>query len=144
MYLRMMIKKTINKLHSLPLSFYANETTAGLKGTTMKKIAGIVLAAFLGLSAPAFAQSKTEKTGNDLKKGAAKAWQGTKKGAKVVGNKTAEAASKGKAAVTDKKSNTWIGPEGQTIYISGDNRYYWINGKGKRIYVSEAALKAKS
>ena len=102
----------------------------------MKKIIGFGLIALLGLSAPAMAQQK-------VKAGAKKAWNGTKKGAKVAGNKTAEVASKGKARVTDKKSDTWIGPEGQTIYIAGD-RYYWINGNGKRIYVSQSALKARN
>ena len=110
----------------------------------MKKILGIVIVVFMGLSAPVFAQSKTEKAENGVKKGATKAWEGTKKGAKTAGNKTAEVASKGKAKVTDKKSEQWIGPEGQTIYIDDDKIYYWTNGKGKRIYVSEAALKAKS
>jgi hypothetical protein len=110
----------------------------------MKKIIGIALVAILGLSAPAFSQNKVDKAGKAVKKGASKAWHGTKKGAKAVGNKTAEVASKGKARVTDKKSDAWIGPEGQTIYVSDDNRYYWVNGKGKHIYVSEAALKARN
>src|SRR5215203_1989600 len=110
----------------------------------MKKIFGIALIAVLGFSAPVFAQSTTEKAGNGVKKGASKAWSGTKKGAKAVGNKTAEVASKGKAKVTDKKSDEWIGPEGQTIYVDDGNKYYWVNGKGKRIYVSEAALRAKT
>ena len=102
----------------------------------MKKIFGIAVIALLGLSAPAVAQEKIEK-------GAKKAWKGTKKGAKKVGNNTAEVASTGKAKVTDKKSDKWIGPEGQSIYVDNNNKYYWINGKGKRIYVSEAALRAK-
>lgn len=110
----------------------------------MKKITGIALAALLGLSAPALAQSKAEKAGNGIKKGASKAWQGTKKGAKTVGNKTAEVASKGKARIVDKKSEEWTGPEGQTIFVTSDHQYYWVNGKGKRIYVSEAALRARN
>jgi len=110
----------------------------------MKKIFGIALIAVLGFSAPVVAQSTTEKAGNGIKKGASKAWSGTKKGAKAVGNKTAEVASKGKAKATDKKSDEWIGPEGQTIYVDDGNKYYWVNGKGKRIYVSEAALRAKT
>jgi len=110
----------------------------------MKKILVIAGIALLGLSAPTFAQSKTEKAEQGVKKGATEAWHGTKKGAKKVGNETAEIASKGKATVTDKKSEQWTGPEGQTIYIDNDKKYYWINGKGKKIYVSEAALKAKS
>jgi len=110
----------------------------------MKKIFGIALIAVLGFSAPVVAQSTTEKAGNGIKKGASKAWSGTKKGAKAVGNKTAEVASKGKAKATDKKSDEWIGPEGQTIYVDDGNKYYWVNGKGKRIYVSGAALRAKT
>ena len=109
----------------------------------MKKIFAIGIIAFIGLSSPSFAQSKTEKAAQGVKKGTGKAWQGTKKGAKKAGNKTAEVASKGKANVVDKKSARWIGPQGQTIYIDANNRYYWINGNGKRIYVSEAALRAK-
>jgi len=103
----------------------------------MKKIFGLALIALLGVSAPSFAQSK-------VKKGAEKAWEGTKKGAKTAGNKTAEVASKGKAKVTDKKSDTWVGPEGQTIYVDDGSKYYWVNGRGKRIYVSESALKARN
>src|SRR4051794_19456945 len=110
----------------------------------MKKILVIAAVALLGTYTPSFAQSKVDKAENSVEKGAKKAWHGTKKGATKAGNKTAEVASKGKAKITDKKSEQWTGPQGQTIYIDNDNRYYWINGKGKKIYVSEAALKAKS
>jgi hypothetical protein len=109
----------------------------------MKKIFSIAVIALLGLSAPAFAQSKTDKAAQGVKKGAKKAWHGTKKGAKKVGDETAELATTGKAKVTDKKSEEWVGPEGQTIYVDDGNKYYWINGKGKRIFVSQSALKAK-
>ena len=102
----------------------------------MKKVFGIAVVALLGLSAPALAQDKVEE-------GAKKAWKGTKKGAKKAGHKTAEVASKGKARVTDQASDVWMGPEGQTIYLDG-TRYYWINGRGKKIYVSESALQAKA
>ena len=114
----------------------------------MKKIAGFTLIALLGLAAPSFAQDKkenvAEKAWHGTKKGADKAWHGTKKGAKAAGNKTAEEASKGYANVHDKKSDTWVGPEGQTIYVDDGNKYYWVNGHGKKIYVSESALKARN
>lgn len=104
----------------------------------MKKIFGLALIAILGISAPAFAQdSKVEK-------GAKKAWRGTKKGAKAAGNKTAEVASKGAARVHDKKSDEWVGPNGQTIYVDDNSKYYWINNRGKRIFVEESALKART
>lgn len=103
----------------------------------MKKVFGLALIAVLGISAPSFAQSKVEK-------GTKKAWKGTKKAGKAVGHKTAEVSSKGAARVTDKKSDEWTGPQGQTIYVDDVNRFYWVNGRGKRIYVSESALKARN
>lgn len=110
----------------------------------MKKILGIAIISLLGLCAPSFAQSKVDKAAHGVKKGASKAWQGTKKGAKKVGNETAEVTKKGVARVTDKKSDQWVGPQGQTIFIDDLGKYYWINGKGKKIYVSESALKARN
>jgi hypothetical protein len=110
----------------------------------MKRFLGITAIALLGLSAPSFAQSTVKKAENGVEHGAKKAWHGTKKGAKAVGHKTAEVTKKGVARVTDKKSDQWIGPEGQTIYIDDLGKYYWINGKGKKIYVSESALKARN
>lgn len=115
----------------------------------MKKVIGLAFIALLGLSAPAFAQDNkvekgAKKAWSGTKKGANKAWHGTKKGAKAVGNKTAEVASKGAAHVADKKSDQWVGPEGQTIYVDDVNKFYWINGHGKHIYVSESALKARN
>jgi hypothetical protein len=114
----------------------------------MKKMFGMALIVLLGLSAPAFAQDSkvergTKKAWKGTKKGASKAWQGTKKGAKTAGNKTAEVTSKGAARVHDRKSEEWIGPQGQTIYVDDGSKYYWINGSGKRIYVSESALRAR-
>ena len=110
----------------------------------MKKIFGLAFIALLGLSAPSFAQSTVDKAANGVKKGADKAWHGTKKGAKAVGNKTAEVTEKGVARVKDKRSEEWVGPSGQTIYIDDLGKYYWINGKGKKMYVSESALKARN
>jgi len=110
----------------------------------MKKVFGLALVALLALSVPSFAQSKTDKAAHGVKKGATKAWEGTKKGAREIGDNTAEVTKKGVARATDKKSDAWVGPEGQTIYIDDLGKYYWINGKGKKIYVSESALKARN
>ncbi|HEV8285296.1 MAG TPA: hypothetical protein VGQ09_13360 [Chitinophagaceae bacterium] len=69
--------------------------------------------------------------------------QEVKKGAKKTANKTAEIASKGKARVTDKVYKDKVGPSGQTIYIDDHSKYYWIDKKGHRHYVTEAELKNK-
>lgn len=64
-----------------------------------------------------------------------------KKTAKGVGHKTAELAAKGAAKVVDKTYKGKVGPAGQTIYIDNQSHYYYVNSKGKRIYVLETDLK---
>ncbi|OLY92948.1 hypothetical protein SAMN05444008_10444 [Cnuella takakiae] len=100
----------------------------------MKKILSIAaILAATSLTVPAFAQnSKVEKVGQDIKKGAKKA-----------GNKTAEIASKGKSRVTDTEHKDKVGPNGENIFIDNHSRYYWVDDKGKRHYVTEGQLKDK-
>ena len=97
----------------------------------MKKTIVILLFTFFGLSS--ITQAQVVK----------KAAKGVKTGAKAVGNKTAELATKGKAKVTDKESAEWVGPEGQKIYVDDGSKYYWINEKGGRVFVTKDQLKAK-
>src|SRR5215212_3115440 len=100
----------------------------------MKKILAVLSIAFLGFSFSAVAQvkEKTKQAGHEIKKGATK-----------LGNKTAEVASKGKSRVTDKVYKCKMAGGGQTIYIDDHSRYYWIDRKGHRHYVTEAQLKDK-
>ncbi|MDB5208919.1 MAG: hypothetical protein JWR72_3994 [Flavisolibacter sp.] len=114
----------------------------------MKKIFGIAaLAALMGIASPSNAQDTTRSTigkvGHGIKKGSKKAWKGTKKGAKAVGNETAELATKGKGEITDKTSDQWVGSNGQKIYVDDGNKYYWVSEKGKRVFVTEKEMKPK-
>ena len=96
----------------------------------MKKVVGIgIMSLFLGLSGTTFAQEKVKEE--------------VKKDAKKVGNKTAEVASKSKAKITDQRHKDKVGPNGQTVYIDNHAKYYWVDKKGHRHYVTEAQLKAK-
>jgi len=97
----------------------------------MKKIIGISLFLFFGFASVTNAQV-VKKTGHAVKTGA-----------KKVGNKTAEVASKGKARVTDRRYEGRTGPNNETIYIDDHSKYYWIDKKGKRHYIAESALKTK-
>jgi hypothetical protein len=64
--------------------------------------------------------------------------------AKEIGNKTAELASKGKSAVVDEVYKNKIGPQGQTpIYIDHSSKYYYVDKKGKKLYVPKSDLKDK-
>ena len=99
----------------------------------MKKLIGIfAFIFFMGLSYSVNAQV-VKKTTHEVKKGA-----------KKVGNKTAEVASKGKSKVTDQVYKDKVGPGGQTIYIDNHSKYYWIDKKGHKMYLTEAELKDKT
>lgn len=95
-----------------------------------------LLAVGFSISAAGFAQDKkdTLKVNPDPK---------IKKTAKKVGNKTAEIAAKGAAEVVDQVYKGKVGPQGQTIYIDNESKYYYINKKGRKVYVSKARLKDK-
>jgi hypothetical protein len=98
----------------------------------MKKLIGIsILAMLLGFSS-ANAQDTTKKVTTKVKEGAVKA-----------GNKTAELASKGKNAITDKVYKDKEGPNGETIYINKHSKYYWIDKKGHKVPISENELRSK-
>lgn len=98
----------------------------------MKKLIGIFAFLFLmGVSYTVNAQVVKKTT------------HSVKKGAKAVGNKTAEVASKGKAVVTDQVYKGKVGPAGQTLYIDNHSKYYWIDKKGHRNYITEAEMKEK-
>jgi|SRR5215204_994977 len=96
----------------------------------MKKIFSICLVTlFLGFSSVAVAQDDTSKV---------------KKAAKKTADKTAEVTSKGKAKITDQHHKDKVGPNGETIYIDNHSKYYWVDKKGHRHYVTEAQLKPKT
>jgi len=98
----------------------------------MKKLIGIsILAMLLGISS-ANAQDTTKKVTTKVKEGAKKA-----------GNKTAEIASKGKNAITDKIYKDKEGPNGETIYIDKHSKYYWIDEKGHKVPISKNKLRNK-
>lgn len=100
----------------------------------MKKIFGILLmTSFLAVASTAVAQDDDD----------GKVKKEVKKGAKKVGNKTAEVASKGKAKATDSKHKDKVGPNGETVYIDNHSKYYWVDKKGRRHYLTDAQLKPK-
>ena len=100
----------------------------------MKKIIGIGLFLFFGMASVSQAQDK-DHTKEEK--------QTVNKDAKKVGNKTAEVASKGKSKVVDKTVKDRVGPNGETVYIAHDNRYYWVDKKGHKTYITSSQLKNK-
>lgn len=92
----------------------------------MKKLTGILLFSFL-IAAGADAQ-----VGKKIDTAAHK-----------VSHKTAKVASRGKSAVVDNKYKDKVGPNGETIFIDHSSKYYYIDNKGKKVYVPKASLKDK-
>ena len=60
-----------------------------------------------------------------------------KKTAKKVDNKTAEIAVKGTSAILDKTYKGKAGSNGQAIYIDSKSRYYYVDAKGTKVYLSK-------
>lgn len=108
----------------------------------MKKLfKSAMFAASLFAVSASYAQTHKDTTlGQKVGTTAKKGWHATKKAASAVGNKTAEVASKGASAVADKKYAEKVGPQGQTIYIDKNSYYYYVNKKGRHIYVPKAKL----
>jgi hypothetical protein len=98
----------------------------------MKKFIGISILALLVAFSSANAQDTAKTVTTKVKEGAVK-----------VGNKTAELASKGKNAITDKIYKDKEGPNGETIYINKHSKYYWIDEKGHKVPISRNKLVSK-
>jgi hypothetical protein len=98
----------------------------------MKKFIGILVLALLVGFSSTHAQDSAKKVSTKVREGAVKA-----------GNKTAELASKGKNAITDKIYKDKEGPNGETIYIDKHSKYYWIDKKGHKVPISKNKLRSK-
>jgi hypothetical protein len=109
-----------------------------------KRVLACVMAGCFGFFTVAVHAQESTTAGQDIKSAAKKTGKAIGKGAKKAGNKTAELASKGKAVVIDKVYDGKQGPGGQTIYINNKSKYYWVDKKGHRHYITESELKDKS
>jgi hypothetical protein len=105
----------------------------------MKKAFIYLLGFVLTITSTVYAQEEEKKDDGVVKK----TGRTIKKGAKKVGHKTAELGSKGFAKVVDRTYDGKVAPNGRTVYITEDSRYYWVDKKGARHYVKESQLKDK-
>lgn len=83
------------------------------------------------------AQTKVEKAAD-------KTGKAIGKGAKIVGNKSAELATKGFAKVKDKTYKGKVAPDGSDVYIDKSDKKYYLNKEGKKIYLKKSEIKNKS
>lgn len=65
----------------------------------------------------------------------------TEETAKKVGDKSAEVAVKGASKVVDKTYKNKMAPDGSNVYIDNKNRKYYIDQKGKKIFLKASEIK---
>jgi len=63
--------------------------------------------------------------------------------AKKVGNKTASTAVKGVSAIKDKIYKGKQAPGGEVVYIDNKDRKYYVDQKGKKVYLKPSQIKDK-
>jgi len=61
--------------------------------------------------------------------------------AKKVGHKTSELASKGAAAVTDKRYEGHWAVTGELVYIDENGKYFYVDKKGHRQFITKAQMR---
>lgn len=66
-----------------------------------------------------------------------------KRTATKVGHATAKVAVKAESAVVDKVYSGKVGPTGETIYINKNDRCYYVDSKGAKVYIKKTALHNK-
>jgi len=120
----------------------------------MKKLlkAALFIVAGIVITSQANAQSRDSSLGHKIGKTAKKVGHATSKAATdvghataktatKVGHKTAEVAAKGDAAVIDKKYEGKVAPNGETVYYTDKDEYYYVNKSGHRVYLKKSELR---
>jgi hypothetical protein len=74
---------------------------------------------------------------------AKKVGHATGEAAKDVGHKTSEVASKGAAAVTDKRYEGHWAPTGENVYIDEHHKYFYVDKKGHRQFITKMQMRTK-
>lgn len=106
---------------------------------TKKYIIGS-LAAMAMIASVTFTASAQEKK-TEAGKVIQKTGKAVEKGAKSVGNKTAEVAVKGGAKVADQTYKGKMAPDGTNVYIDGKNNKYYVNSKGAKVYLKASEIR---
>lgn len=104
------------------------------------KISFVVVAMFAATQT--FAQEH-RPVGKQISRDAKEVGHATGHAAVVVGHKTAEVASKGAAAVTDKRYEGHWARTGENVYIDEHNKYFYVNKRGHRVFITRAQMRTK-
>jgi hypothetical protein len=103
---------------------------------TMKKLQAVLFASAIAISGTLIAS-------NSYAQGVDTAIRKVGQTGKKVGQKTASTAVKGASKITDKTYKGKEGPNGQTVYIDKRDRKYFVDEKGKKVYLKESEIRDK-
>lgn len=107
-----------------------------------KKLFAII--SFLAVPVVAIAQDDSAHgTVKQVKEDFKEAGTEIKETAVQVGNKAAEIGVNAFSTVKDTRIKDKTGPNGQPVYIDSRSRYYYINERGKKVYIHRSELKNK-
>ncbi len=95
----------------------------------------------IGLSFCILALPAELKAQDDTDSKPTKAWKGVKKGVKKGAHEVAEQTVELKSDVEDRELDGKMGPDGQDIFVEDDNRYYYVDGKGHKVYLKASQLR---
>lgn len=109
-----------------------------------KKIFIFLFAGLAGIVGTVQAQNDTSSVKEDIKSAAKKTGEAVEEGAEKVADKTAQVASSTKAAVVDKVYEGKVSPGGHRVYIDKDSKYYYIDEKGHKRYITKSQMKDKN
>jgi hypothetical protein len=100
------------------------------------------LAAMAMMTSVTFTVSAQEKK-TEAGKVIQKTGKAVEKGAKSVGNKTAEVTVKGGAKVVDQTFKGKMAPDGSNVYIDGKNNKYYVNKRGAKVYLKASQIRTR-
>jgi hypothetical protein len=87
------------------------------------------------------ADQAAENAERNLEEETDDARRNTRSGVEKVGDQVSETANKAAAAIKDQVYIGKTGPAGQTIYIDNNDKYYYVNEQGKKVFVSKSQLR---
>ncbi|NII85504.1 hypothetical protein H9N25_15930 [Pedobacter riviphilus] len=107
----------------------------------MKKKFVMGLLALTLVGGVALSVNAQEKKKSEVGKALDHTGKAISKGAKSVGNKTAEVAVKGSSKIADKTWKGKMAPDGSDVYINAKNEKYYVNSKGAKIWLKPSQIK---
>ncbi|HEY0651524.1 MAG TPA: hypothetical protein VGD65_00300 [Chryseosolibacter sp.] len=84
-----------------------------------------------------------ENIEDDVEDGAERITNDTLQNPQNNADEVMETAANAASGIADKKIENKVGPEGQSIYIDSDSKYYYINDEGKKVIIDKKQLKDK-